>query len=143
MPPIQTVQTIQVVTEHYRTAVVEDRFFRRINEQLWSQVSSATERSYQEILADTLQNASIGQGDPGPRAEYRLLYQVKGQGEDTNWYAQILGFNREPEETVQIVELKIPLASLPEGFDDLPQADKDAAVIHYGRTIGWVNWPDY
>ena len=146
MPPIITPGPIEAVTDHFRTVVIEDRFYLRINEilsqQLVTPVELTDQQAYEAALVDP---GSVAQGF-SPRQEFRILN--RGTGFDINeevYHAcNVHAFDRATEESMNVVTLKIPLGDLPEGFDDLPQAEKDAAVIAWGQNIArTVNFWDY
>lgn len=146
MPPIITAGPIEPVTDHFRAVTLEERFYKRINELLSQQILSPVELTDQEAYdAALVHPGSVATGF-APRSEFRVIN--RGSGYDANeevyFACTVHAFDRETEETVLNHDLKIPLGHLPEGFDSLPQAEKDAAVIAWGQNVArTVNFYDY
>lgn len=138
--PILTVLSLTPITEHYREAVIEDKFYRRINVA----VSNAQETFPSEPTNEAIIAAAIAHGSiPNDRSEYRVTVKAFDEGLQL-WVGAVEAFDRETEETVQTPTVKAPLQALPENFDSLPQAQQHAALIHYGQHVArTVNFDDY
>lgn len=132
---------ILAVTEYFRAVTVEDRYYPRINEVLSQQLIAPAYLDDAAAIAAALADGPSVAGGFGTRAEYRVI--SRGEGEDY-FACQVHGFDRSPEETVVNVDLKIPLADLPAGFDSLTQAEQEAAVIDWGQNVARsINFDDY
>ncbi len=137
--PIITVLSVTPITEHYREAVIEDRFYRRINVSVSNQqLVTETQQTDEQVVQQSIALGFI----PAGLQEYVVSYNVFNT--DINmWVAGVEAFDRETEETVQTPTIKAPLHLLPADFDNLTVAEQHEALIAYGRSIGQVNWPWY
>lgn len=139
--PIVTPGPIVAVTDHFRAVTVEDRYYPRVNEVQSQQLITPDYLDDAAAIAAALADGPSVAGGFGERAEYRVISRGEGEG---YFACQVLAFDRGPDEYIVNVDLKVPLADLPEGFDSLPLAEQEAAVIWWGQNIARsVNFYDY
>lgn len=106
-------------------------WYQHINE-MTSGATSPTLLNDQDAVAYAVDQHLI-QPD---KMEYRVFNR------NGNSFA-ITGFDRPETETVQPFELTAPEGALPAGVDEMDTTDRDAAVLAYLSSIGYVNDPGF
>jgi hypothetical protein len=139
MPATAVVTSLESITEVYRQGVVVDTYRNRINQDTSGPIISEQEMTDQQLYDHALMSNMIP-----VRSEYRIISRgYDGTANPPVHVAQVHVFDYDVDTIVSTVTVKAPLHLLPEGFDELTEAEKHEAIIAYGRSIGQVNHADW
>jgi len=115
----------------------ECHYHMRLNEELSQQVFSETELSDQDAIALAVSLGYI----PGDKAEYRVI--SRDFDPTTGLYNfQVHGFNRAAEMMYLGIYHIAHIEDLPAGFDAMVGAEREAAILAYADSIGFLIRPN-